>query len=91
MATVAKVPSVDAKLLMNHAIPGVNEGYITRDKILEDHLRAQQQAISDVVFGAIAADIAKPGRLQDWFAPRSTREAIEAAIAEGAAKQKKAA
>jgi hypothetical protein len=89
MATVAKVPSVDAKLLMNHAIPGVNEGYITRDKILEDHLRAQQQAISDVVFGAIAADTAKPGRLRDWFGPRSTREAIEMAIAEGA-KQKAA-
>jgi hypothetical protein len=43
------VSEVDAKLLMNHAIPGVNSGYITRHKLLEDHLRAQQQAISDVI------------------------------------------
>jgi integrase len=49
LATIAGVSEVDAKLLMNHSIPGVNSGYITRHKLLEDHLRHQQQAISDVM------------------------------------------
>jgi hypothetical protein len=44
--TAAGVSEFDAKLLMNHAIPRVNAGYITRHKLLEDHLRSQQQAIS---------------------------------------------
>jgi hypothetical protein len=43
------VSEVDAKLLMNHAILGVKSGYVTRYKLLEDHFRAQQQAISDVI------------------------------------------
>ncbi|WP_254017829.1 hypothetical protein [Mesorhizobium escarrei] len=45
----------DARLLMNHAIPGVNAGYISRHKLLEDHLRAQQQAISTTMFGSLWA------------------------------------
>jgi site-specific recombinase XerD len=49
LAAIAGVSEVDAKLLMNHAIPGVNSGYITRHKLLEDHLRHQQQAISNVI------------------------------------------
>lgn len=52
IATAAGVSDIDAKLLMNHAIPGVNAGYITRHKLLEDHLRSQQQAISSAVFAA---------------------------------------
>jgi hypothetical protein len=35
---------------MNHSIPGMNAGYVTRHKLLEDHLRSQQQAISTAVF-----------------------------------------
>jgi hypothetical protein len=35
IATAAGVSEIDAKLLMNHAIPGVNAGYITRHKLLE--------------------------------------------------------
>jgi hypothetical protein len=46
IATAAEVSEFDAKLLMNHAIPGVNAGYITRHRLLKDHLRAQQQQIS---------------------------------------------
>ena len=53
IATTAGVSEFDAKLLMNHAIPGVNAGYITRHKLLEDHLRGQQQAISSAVFAAL--------------------------------------
>lgn len=39
LATAAGVSEFDARLLMNHAIPGVNAGYISRHKLLEDHLR----------------------------------------------------
>jgi hypothetical protein len=30
------VPELDVHLLMNHSIPGVNAGYITRNKLLRD-------------------------------------------------------
>lgn len=42
----AAVSEVDMHLLMNHSLPNVNVGYITRHKLLLDHLRRQQQAIS---------------------------------------------
>lgn len=45
----AGVNDVDMHLLMNHSMPGVNAGYITRHKLLTDHLRAQQQRISTMV------------------------------------------
>lgn len=43
------VPKLDIHLLMNHSLPGVNEGYITRDKLLNDLLRKQQERISMLV------------------------------------------
>lgn len=43
------VSKLDIHLLMNHSLPGVNEGYITRDKLLNDLLRKQQERISAVV------------------------------------------
>jgi site-specific recombinase XerD len=43
------ISKLDIHLLMNHAVPGVNEGYITRDKLLSDHLRQQQERISAAV------------------------------------------
>jgi hypothetical protein len=46
IAQTAGVPELDVHLLMNHSIPGVNAGYITRNKLLRDHLRFQQEAIS---------------------------------------------
>ena len=50
IAAAAGVSEIDCRLLMNHAIQGVNAGYISRHKLLEDHLRHQQQVISNVVF-----------------------------------------
>ena len=52
---VAGVNDVDMHLLMNHSLPGVNAGYITRNKLLTDHLRAQQQRISTMVMAAQSA------------------------------------
>lgn len=43
------VSKLDIHLLMNHSLPGVNEGYITRDKLLNDLLRKQQERISAVI------------------------------------------
>jgi len=57
IATAAGVSEIDAKLLMNPAIPSVNAGYITRHKLLENHLRRQQQAISSAVFTALGESI----------------------------------
>lgn len=49
IAQSAKISKLDIHLLMNHTVPGVNEGYITRDKLLNDHLRQQQERISEIV------------------------------------------
>ena len=43
---------VDMHLLMNHALPGVNSGYITRSKLMRDHLRTQQERLSAFFIGA---------------------------------------
>ncbi len=67
LATVAGLSEIDAKLLMNHAIPGVNSGYITRHKLLENHLRAQQQAISSVIFATVTPQISKSEVLSGWL------------------------
>lgn len=45
----AGVNEVDMHLLMNHSLPGVNGGYITRHRLVGDHLRRQQQAISSLM------------------------------------------
>lgn len=39
-------------LLMNHALPAANSGYITRSKLMRDHLRAQQERLSVFFIGA---------------------------------------
>ena len=49
LAQAAGVSELDIHLLMNHSLPGVNAGYITRDKLLRDHLRKQQEQISGLV------------------------------------------
>ncbi len=84
LATPAGVSEFDARLLMNHAIPGVNAGYLSRHKLLEDHLRAQQQAISSTIFGALRNIIAKEAAIQSWIGPRAPQQAIEAAKRDGA-------
>ena len=58
LAQAAGVSELDVHLLMNHSLPGVNAGYITRDRLLRDHLRQQQQRISQVV-------LTSAGREQD--------------------------
>ena len=76
IATAAGVSEIDAKLLMNHSIPGVNAGYITRHKLLEDHLRRQQQAISSAAIAALGASLAENRALQDWLGRGAARRAV---------------
>ncbi|MGY8668723.1 integrase family protein [Bradyrhizobium sp. UFLA05-109] len=83
IATAAGVSEVDAKLLMNHSIPGVNAGYITRHKLLEGHLRSQQQAISSAVFAALSAPLTQEGSLQDWLGKGGSRRATQLASTDG--------
>jgi len=79
LATAAGVSEFDARLLINHAIPGVNAGYISRHKLLEDHLRIQQQAISATMFNALGDLIAKDDAVGSWLGPCATRRAIQVA------------
>ncbi len=76
VATPAGVSELDARMLMNHSVPGVNSGYITRHKLLEDHLRTQQQAISDTVFSAIGDALTKQPELRDWLGGGAARRHI---------------
>lgn len=73
IATAAGVSEFDAKLLMNHAIPGVNAGYITRHKLLEDHLRSQQQAISSAVFSALGSSLTEQLAIRNWLGGDDSR------------------
>ena len=75
IATIAEVSDVDAKLLMNHAISGVNQGYITRHKLLEDHLRARQQAISTVMFAAMRDPEHRGSAVDRWLGAGAARQA----------------
>jgi hypothetical protein len=52
LGQAAGLSDVDMHLLMNHSLPGVNAGYITRAKLLSDHLRGAQQKLSDHVVEA---------------------------------------
>jgi hypothetical protein len=77
VATAAGVAEIDAKLLMNHAIAGVNAGYITRHKLLQDHLRRQQQAISCAVFAALGDSLSKDERLRRWVGLGAARRTVQ--------------
>jgi hypothetical protein len=51
---VAGISKLDIHLLMNHSIPGVNEGYITRDKLLNDLLRTQMEKLSRMMVECVS-------------------------------------
>ncbi len=76
LAQTAGVSDFDARLLMNHALPGVNAGYITRHKLLEDHLRTQQQAISRAITAPARARADRVPAMEAWFAPGAGRLSV---------------
>ncbi|MFH1794436.1 MAG: integrase [Pseudomonadota bacterium] len=65
LAQVAGVSELDIHLLMNHSLPGVNAGYITRDSLLRDHLRKQQERISKVIMDSARGKADGPNL--SWF------------------------
>lgn len=52
LGQAAGLSDVDMHLLMNHRLPGVNAGYITREKLMSDHLRKAQQTLSTYIVTA---------------------------------------
>src|SRR6202000_2646964 len=76
VATAAGVSEFDAKLLMNHSIPGVKAGYVTPHQLLEDHLRDQQQAISTAVFSSLDKPLSERGPLAGWLSHAASREIV---------------
>ena len=62
---------------MNHSLPGVNAGYITRDRLLRDHLLQQQQRISDLVFHSL--DIKRDTLLVRWLGRAKVEETADQA------------
>ena len=76
IAAAAGVSEFDAKLLMNHSIPGVNAGYVTRHKLVEDHLRSQQQAISTAAFSGLGKSLVGQGPLSDWLGHAASRRVV---------------
>jgi integrase len=52
VAQAAGIADLDVHLLMNHSVVGINAGYITREKLLNNHLRRQQEAISQNILVA---------------------------------------
>jgi hypothetical protein len=60
---IAGVSELDCQLLMNHSIQGVNPGYITRSKLIGDHLREQQEKISRLITGSVVGCGRRPSVL----------------------------
>lgn len=65
LGVVAGVDHLNMHLLMNHSLPGVNAGYITRSQLTGTILRKAQQSISDVVISEVSKD--KTGTLIGWL------------------------
>jgi site-specific recombinase XerD len=82
IAAAAGVSEFDARLLMNHAIPGVNAGYITRHKLLENHLRAQQQAISSATFAGLRNALTQNTAVRAWLRPAAAKPLLSVANAD---------
>lgn len=72
MGQVAGINEVDMHLLINHSLPGVNAGYITRAKLVNSHLRLAQQTLSDNIIGCVTYS---GKRSQSW--PHSSGKHVE--------------
>jgi integrase len=72
LAQAAAVSELDIHLLMNHSLPGVNAGYITRDRLLRDHLRQQQQRISELVAHSVLME--RDPSIVQWIGSTNVEE-----------------
>ena len=77
LAQAAGVSELDIHLLMNHSLPGVNAGYITRDRLLRDHLRQRQQGISELVVHGL--EVKRDLSLARWLGSAKVEETADQA------------
>ena len=77
LAQAAGVSELDIHLLMNHSLPGVNAGYITRDRLLRDHLRQQQQRISELAVNGL--EVKRDPSLVRWLGRAKVEETADRA------------
>lgn len=82
LAQAAEISEVDMHLLMNHALPGVNSGYITRSKLMRDHLRAQQDRLSVFFLGTAIGRGRKPSDDLSRWLNSTSRTVLEDLMAE---------
>ena len=82
LAQAAEVSEVDMHLLMNHALPGVNSGYITRSKLMRDHLRAQQDRLSVFFLGTAVGRGRRPSDDLSRWLNSTSRAVLEDLMAE---------
>jgi integrase len=78
LAQAAGVSELDIHLLMNHSLPAVNAGYITRDRLLRDHLRQQQQRISELVVDNV--DAQRHPSLVQWLRTAKVAKTADQAV-----------
>jgi hypothetical protein len=71
MGQIAGVNDLDMHLLMNHSLPGVNAGYITRNKLSETHLLPCQQAISSLILKSGKRADRNKSKNWPWQPPRA--------------------
>ena len=68
LGQAAGISELDMHLLMNHALGGVNAGYITRQKLVADHLRQQQEKLSNYIVGTVVGHGRRPStQLSRWL------------------------
>ena len=68
LGQAAEISNVDMHLLMNHALPGVNPGYITRSKLMRDHLRSAQETLSVFLLSGVVGRGRRPSaELSRWL------------------------
>jgi len=56
MGQIAGLSEIDMHLLMNHSLPGVNAGYITRAKLISGHLRTTQEKLTKIIVDGAKLD-----------------------------------
>ncbi len=77
LGQAAGVSELDCQLLMNHCVQGVNPGYITRAKLIADHLRQQQEKISQLTVGTVVGRGRRPSALLSRWLNSTSRALLQ--------------
>jgi hypothetical protein len=82
LGQAAGVSEVDMHLLMNHSLPGINAGYITRSKLMGGHLRQQQGKLSGFIIGAVVGRGLRPSTLLSRWLNSTSRDQLAALLSD---------